>query len=581
MKILPHKDRNNTNTKNYSDNDNKNNRNSSYNLYASPQANNVKISASAWKVLALLSCIATMVMYAETMLIPAIPDLIKDFHVSYSMSSWILTAYLVSGAVMTPIAGKLSDIYGRKKILLIIMVIYAVGVSLSAFATNIYFMLVARAVQGIGMSMFPIAFGIVRDVFPREKISIGQGVITSMFASGAVIGLAVGGIIIENYGWRSTFITIIPISIALLLIIRRFINVDDGEQQQQVQEQEKQEGQEQLQKQSKIVESNSYNDSKNSIEDRVTHKNYESSSKRSVNQIDIKGAITLAATITLFLLVLTFIETSGGDSATITSINNGNNSNNSSISSTTLLPFLIIGGIISFVLFIVAEKRSKYPLVDFRLMLNKSILPANLIIMLVGLSMFMVFQTIPILVRNPDPVGFGEDAISTGKVQLPFAIVLLVFGPTSGFIVSKLGSLKPIIFGACITTAGFIGLLIFHSTELLVSTNLAILSTGLSLTSVGAMNVIILSTPRQFSGISLGMSTLMRIIGAAIGPALAGMYMQTHQALLNINGIAQYFPSADSFNLIFLSAVILSVVSVVLAVILRQRVVKMAIPNLA
>lgn len=576
MKILPHKNRNDINTKNYSDN--KNNRNSSSNLYDSSQANNAKISTSAWKVLALLSCIATMVMYAETMLIPAIPDLIKDFHVSYSMSSWILTAYLVSGAVMTPIAGKLSDIYGRKKILLIIMVIYAIGVSLSAFATNIYFMLVARAVQGIGMSMFPIAFGIVRDVFPREKISIGQGVITSMFASGAVIGLAVGGIIIQNYGWRSTFITIIPIAIALLLIIRRFINVDDGEQQQ-IQEHEKQQGQEYLQEQSKIVENNS--DNNNSIKERITDKNYENSSKRPANQIDVKGAITLAATITLFLLVLTFIETSGGGTATVTNVNNSNNSNNSSNSSTTLLPFLITGGIISFILFIIVERRSKYPLIDFRLMLNKSILPANLIIMLVGLSMFMVFQTIPILVRNPEPVGFGEDAISTGKVQLPFAIVLLIFGPTSGFIVSKLGSLKPIIFGACITTTGFIGLLMFHSTELLVSSNLAILSTGLSLTSVGAMNVIILSTPRQFIGISLGMSTLMRIIGAAIGPALAGMYMQTHQSLVNTNGIAQYFPSADSFNLIFLSAVILSVVSVVLAVILRQRVVKMAIPNLA
>jgi len=167
MKPSSDKNRNDINTKNY--NDNGNNSNSSSNLYTSSQTNNVKIPASAWKVLALLSCIATMVMYAETMLIPAIPDLIKDFHVSYSMSSWILTAYLVAGAVMTPIAGKLSDIYGRKKILLIIMVIYAVGVSLSAFATNIYFMIVARAIQGIGMSMFPIAFGIVRDVFPREK----------------------------------------------------------------------------------------------------------------------------------------------------------------------------------------------------------------------------------------------------------------------------------------------------------------------------------------------------------------------------------------------------------------------------
>ena len=93
-----------------------------------------------------------------------------------------------------------------------------------------------------------------------------------------------------------------------------------------------------------------------------------------------------------------------------------NSSNHSNFSTTPILiPFLIICGIISFILFVVIERRSKYPLVDFRLMLNKSILPANLIIMLVGMSMFMVFQTIPILVRNPGPVGFGEDAISTWK----------------------------------------------------------------------------------------------------------------------------------------------------------------------
>ena len=93
-----------------------------------------KIPSYAWKVLVILSCIATMVMYAETMLIPAIPTLIKDFHISYGLSSWLLTAYLISGAVMTPIAGKLSDIYGRKKMLLIIMAIYAGGVITGGFA---------------------------------------------------------------------------------------------------------------------------------------------------------------------------------------------------------------------------------------------------------------------------------------------------------------------------------------------------------------------------------------------------------------------------------------------------------------
>jgi MFS family permease len=537
--------------------------NKAYSTNIHYRSNSARIPTYAWKMLAILSCIATMVMYAETMLIPAIPDLIGHFHVSYGMSSWILTSYLIAGAVMTPIAGKLSDIYGRKKILLIIMVIYAVGVSLAGFATDIYFMIFARAIQGIGMSMFPIAFGMIRDQFPREKISIGQGIITSMFASGAVIGLTVGGIIVEDYGWQYTFFTIIPIAIALLLVIWRFIHVTEIN------------AEDQSQKRPRILEGKNVPIIGN-IDDKRTF-------SKASSQIDIKGAIALAITIASFLLVLTLLETSGSNLHTV-SIANGNASNNDNLPSNSnpslnILPFLIIG-IIALIFFVIIERREKYPLVDFRLMFNKSILPANLIIMLVGFSMFMVFQTVPILVRNPEPVGFGEDAISAGKVQLPFAIVLLIFGPTSGFIVSKLGSLRPIILGTFITTAGFMGLLMFHSTELLVSINLGILSTGLSLTSVGAINVIILSTPRQFSGISLGMTSLMRIVGASIGPALAGMYMQTNQTLIDVSGILNYFPSAISFEFIFLSAVIVSVASIALAIILRQRVTKMAIPNL-
>jgi MFS family permease len=509
-------------------------------------SSSVKIPASAWKTLAILSCVATMVMYAETMLIPAIPDLINYFDVSYSMSSWILTAYLISGAVMTPIAGKLSDHYGKKKILLIIMVIYVVGVSTAGLATNIVFMLIARAIQGIGLSMFPIAFGIVRDQFPREKISIGQGVITSMFASGAVMGLLFGGTIIQGYGWQATFFTIIPIAITLLAVIRRFIKVDEESRPQ-------------------LEEGRSIQ--KIGI-GRKTGTNI--SSKSSGSQIDIKGAITLAVAVTSFLLALTYMETGSS----------GSTNGNYSYFSVQVVSFFVTG-IISFILFIMTERRAKYPMVDIKLMLNKAILPANLIIMIVGLSMFMVFQTIPILVRDPQPLGFGEDAIKTGDVQLPFAVVLLVFGASSGFIISKLGSLKPIIAGSIVTAISFFGLLTFHSTELLISANLAILSIGLSLTSVGAMNVIILTTPKQFTGISLGTTMLMRIIGSSVGPALAGMYMQSHQSPLDISGIIHSFPSLESFNMIFLTAVVFSIVSIFLAILLRRRVMKMSIPNLA
>ncbi len=208
---------------------------------------------------------------------------------------------------------------------------------------------------------------------------------------------------------------------------------------------------------------------------------------------------------------------------------------------------------------------------DLKIFLKPQILIPSTIIMIVGLSMFMVFQTIPILVQTPKPIGFGENAIDTGRVQLPFAIVLLIFGPTSGIIISKLGSLKPIIFGSVLTTLGFVIILLFHSSELLISTGLGILSAGLSLAAVGAMNVVILSSPRESSGVTIGMSSMLRIVGSSIGPALAAMYMQTNQSVFNVKGVVESLPSSFSFDLIFLTAVILSIVSIILSISLSKK----------
>jgi MFS family permease len=124
--------------------------------------------SSGWNILIILSCLGLIVMFDETMILPAIPDFIHNFNISYSTSSWLLSAYIIAAAVMTPIGGKLSDIYGKKKILLIIMAVYAAGIMAGRFATNIEFMLAARVAQGVGMAMFPIAFGIIREVLPED-----------------------------------------------------------------------------------------------------------------------------------------------------------------------------------------------------------------------------------------------------------------------------------------------------------------------------------------------------------------------------------------------------------------------------
>jgi MFS family permease len=529
-----------------------------------------KISPSAWKTLGILSCIATMVMYAETMLIPAIPDLISHFHVSYTMSSWVLTAYLVSGAVMTPIAGKLSDIYGKKKILLIVMLIYAVGVSIAGLAPTFELMLLARAVQGIGMSMFPIAFSIVRDQFPRAKISIGQGVITSMFASGAIIGLIVGGFIIQNYGWQATFFTIIPVAFALLFVIRKYIIIrSDIESSSEVSI---------ANQDTVIVNPEIMNEERKMKDSTSVGTNIVDESRR----IDILGAVTLAIAIISLLLSITLFETSAGNGSLGTNVDENTIVGPLGLSSEIWLTTLVVVGVVSSVVFVIVERRAKNPLVDFRLLFDKVVLPANLMILIVGLSMFMVFETIPILVRNPIPLGFGESALGVGNVQLPFAIVLLIFGPTSGFIISKLGSIKPIIAGSVITSAGFFALWLVHSNPICVSAGLAVLSVGLSLTSVGAMNIVILATPPKYSGISLGMTSLLRIVGSSVGPVVAAVYLQTLQSRISIgSGIFGSFPSQESFGFVFLTAAVASLVSVGLALTLRSILSKIHIPNLS
>jgi MFS family permease len=513
----------------------------------------VAIPRTAWKLLIILSSIATMVMYAETMLIPAIPDLISDFNVSYGTSSWILTTYLISGAVATPIAGKLSDVYGKKKVLLAVMLIYAIGVSFAGFASNIYTLLLVRAIQGIGMGMFPIAFGLIRDQFPREKISIGQGIISSMFAAGAAVGLSAGALIVENFGWQATFFTIIPIAILLLIIIWKFVHVrEDGE----------------------IDPSPINNTVRKDKESGLAPVANSNKKQRGKLQLDIKGAAALAVSITSFLLCLTLIETSGD-------LSTESNSVVGILSAYgTILGSAVVAAI-SFALFLFIEKRESLPLIDLRLLGNKAILPSILIILIVGLSNFMVFQTIPILVRNPEPLGFGADVIGAGTIQLPFALVFLVFGPTSGFIISRLGSLRPVIVGTSIVTASFLGLTFFHDSPLAISINLGVLATGLSFAAIGAMNVIILATPKEHTGISLGIATLVRIIGSAIGPALAAMYMQASQTVIDVGAVSRSYPSDLAFVMIFSSATVIAAGSIFLSVLLRRRANKMAIPQLS
>jgi MFS family permease len=478
-----------------------------------------------------------MAMFADTMILPAIPDLIKDFRITYNTSSWILASFLITGAVMTPIAGRLSDMYGKKKMLIIIVGIYTIGISVAAISTNFTVLIIARIMQGVGASMFAISFGIIRDKFTTEKLAVAQGIFSSMFSAGAVIGVAIGGTIINNFGWHATFLLVIPIAVGLFLAIIRFIHLD-------------------VDKVTQISDKNTefccrFIHVRKDIllsESSGTLLGYDSSTVKSTKSgIDVVGAITLSITVISFLVALQFIQTL-----------NASNSQN-------LLIVIGFGAaaIIALSFFIITERRADSPLIDFKLLRNKILLPANIINMVVGITALMVvYQTIPILIRSPQPLGFGGNALSIANVQLPYMVVSLVVSIASGFIVSKFGNQRPTISGIIISIAGFLSMFFFHSTEVLITINLAIIATGLSLTQIGSINIILVNTPKQSNGVSLGMTTLLYLIGTSVGPVLAGIIMQANQIYLPHIGS---FPAPQSYNLIFLSAVLMSIVSIALA----------------
>jgi MFS family permease len=460
-------------------------------------------------------------MYGETMVLPAIPDFIRDFNISYNTSSWILSSYLIAGAVMTPIAGRLSDIYGKKKILLIVMAVYSTGILAGGFANSIGFMLAARAAQGIGMSMFPIAFGIIREILPEKKLAIGQTIFSSTFSGGAVVGLMVGATIIQNFGWQATFFSIFPIAVILGLVIRRLVHIRNPATLEA-----KMEGGE---------GGGNDEEKKNSI---------------NTQTIDLKGTLALAVTIISFLAGISFLESNSTDAG-----------------------FLVAGlfsvAAVSLAVFIVIEKKVSSPLLDLKLMTHKMILPATIILMMVFLCMFMVYQTIPILVRSPQPLGFGGDALVTASVQLPFMIVLLIGTIMSGFILNRAGNTRLTLLGTIISAIGFFSLLLFHSTEFMVSVALTIISAGLSLSITGGFNIVLLSAPIQATGIALGMTLLLNLVGMSIGPSIAAMFQQMYQG--TVEGVAEQFPTHDAYNLIFLTAAMISLASIALALALARR----------
>jgi len=155
------------------------------------------------RTLLILGLAALSFALAQTTLIPALAELAIEFDTNASGVAWILTGYLIAAAVFTPIFGRLGDIFGKRRMLVIALLIFAAGSAVSALGSSVQTIVIGRILQGVGGGIFPLCFGIIRDEFPKERVAASIGLISATAGIGGGLGLILGGLILDNasYHW--------------------------------------------------------------------------------------------------------------------------------------------------------------------------------------------------------------------------------------------------------------------------------------------------------------------------------------------------------------------------------------------
>ncbi|WFR66750.1 MFS transporter [Curtobacterium flaccumfaciens] len=153
----------------------------------------------------------------QSLVAPALSTIGQDLGASTSATSWVLTAYLLSASVLTPILGRLGDMVGKRKVLVVVLSILLVGAVLAALAPNLGTLIVGRALQGAAGAVMPLSIGIVRDELPKEKVSVTIGLLSAIFGIGAGVGIVAAGPIVEHLSWHWLFwLPAVLVVIALL-----------------------------------------------------------------------------------------------------------------------------------------------------------------------------------------------------------------------------------------------------------------------------------------------------------------------------------------------------------------------------
>jgi EmrB/QacA subfamily drug resistance transporter len=167
--------------------------------------------------LAVLSLGVIAFTLSQTTVAPALPHIQSSLGITESAVTWTLTGYLVSASVMTPIIGRLGDMFGKKRLLLVTLTAFALGSVLCGVAGSIAVLIAGRVIQGAAGGLFPLSFAIVRDELPRDKVASSIGIVSAITGIGGGAGLVLGGVIVDHASWHWIFWLSLAITLVALV----------------------------------------------------------------------------------------------------------------------------------------------------------------------------------------------------------------------------------------------------------------------------------------------------------------------------------------------------------------------------
>jgi MFS family permease len=397
--------------------------------------------------------------FNQMLVVPILPVIEREFDETTARVTWILSVFLIVSCVATPILGRLSDQFGRRRLLLGALVSFLAGSVLAALAPNLWVLVLARVLQAASGALTPLAIGMLRDLLPREAMHRAIGGIMSAAMIGSGLGAAVSGLVADLVDWRLLFGISSAVIAVLLAAAWRLTPRDRGHAR---------------------------------------------------TPVDVRGAVLLSIALVSILVALTEGDTWGWLSPGVLG--------------------LVVVGAAAFAVWQRVERGIPHPLVDVRVLAQRSVLIANVAQSLSAFAMTALIVLLPrIVVADPTPdgspgldLGYGLSGSLTdvGLYLLPIAVSGVVAGPLATRLRVRWGLKRTLVLGQLIGAAALAALIPWHDTWWQIV--LVALGFGLTIPIVNtAVNgMVVDSVPAGDVGVSTGVLVVFRQIGSSTGSQL-------------------------------------------------------------